>query len=112
MRMARIAHVDLLGGRSKELWPSPGRLFAVGPSHTFMDFASAINTAFARWDHSNLSEFNLADGRMIAHPEFAPDSLGSFHSPIMRLLDVERQKGARTVKPGEEFKFVFDLGYS
>lgn len=115
MGMARTwlsISVDLLGGRGEELWPSPGRLFAVGPSHTFMDFASAINTAFARWDHSHLSEFNLTDGRLIAYPEFALDALGSFNGPVMRLLDIDRQKVARTVKPGEEFKFVFDLGDS
>jgi len=47
--------VELLGGRGEELWPYPGRVFAVGPSHTFMDLASAINGAFARWDRSHLS---------------------------------------------------------
>lgn len=104
--------VDLLGGRGEELWPAPGRVFAVGPAHTFMDLASAINTAFARWDLGHLSEFNLSDGRLIADTEFALDSLTSFHGPVMRLLDIERQKVARTVKPGEEFKFVFDLGDS
>ena len=41
--------VELLGGRSEELWPWPGRVFAVGPSHTFMDLAKAINDAFGRW---------------------------------------------------------------
>jgi hypothetical protein len=35
--------VELLGGRGEELWPWPGRIFAVGPSHTFMDLANAIN---------------------------------------------------------------------
>src|SRR3954451_10538166 len=34
--------VELLGGRGEELWPWPGRIFAVGPSHTFMDLANAI----------------------------------------------------------------------
>ena len=41
--------VELLGGRGEELWPWPGRVFAVGPSHTFADLADAINGAFARW---------------------------------------------------------------
>ncbi|MDP9989550.1 hypothetical protein J2S98_004741, partial [Arthrobacter oryzae] len=49
--------VELLGGRGEELWPWPGRIFVVGPSHTFMDLANAINDAFARWDRSHLSVF-------------------------------------------------------
>ena len=61
--------VELLGGRGEELWPWPGRIFAVGPSHTFMDLADAINDAFARWDRSHLSMFTLADGRVITDEE-------------------------------------------
>ena len=33
--------VELIGSRGEELWPWPGRIFAVGPSHTFMDLANA-----------------------------------------------------------------------
>lgn len=102
--------VDLLGGRSEDLWPTPGRIFAVGPGHTFMDFAEAINVAFARWDHGHLSEFTFADGRLVAYPEFALETLSMPFGPITRLLDIERQKVARNVTLGEEFKFVFDLG--
>jgi hypothetical protein len=40
--------VELLGGRGQELWPWPGRVVAVGPSHTFMDLADSANEAFAR----------------------------------------------------------------
>ena len=61
--------VELLGGRGEELWPWPGRIFAVGPSHTFMDLANAINDAFARWDRSHLSMFTLDDGRVITDQE-------------------------------------------
>src|SRR4051794_673745 len=57
--------VELIGGRGEELWPWPGRIFAVGPSHTFMDFADAINDAFGRWDRSHLSMFTLVDGQVI-----------------------------------------------
>jgi hypothetical protein len=42
--------VDLLGGRGFDLSPTPGRIFIVGPSHTFAQLADAINQAFARWD--------------------------------------------------------------
>lgn len=54
--------VDLLGGAGHDLWPWPGRVMAVGPSHTFEQLAEAINDAFARWDRAHLSMFTLADG--------------------------------------------------
>ena len=44
------------------LRPPPGRVFIVGPAHTFEQFAHAINAAFARWDLSHLHQFELADG--------------------------------------------------
>jgi hypothetical protein len=44
--------VDLLGGGVIECDPSPGRIFIVRPSHTFGQFATAIDAAFARWDLS------------------------------------------------------------
>jgi hypothetical protein len=52
--------VDLLGGGlAGELWPCPGRVFAVSPAHTFHTFAEAIDDAFARWDRSHLHQFTL-----------------------------------------------------
>jgi hypothetical protein len=45
--------------------PAPGQVFLVGPSHSFEQFAEAIDTAFARWDLSHLHTFELADGRPI-----------------------------------------------
>jgi hypothetical protein len=53
--------VDLLGGGGITCDPSPGRIFVVGPSHTFEQFAGAIDAAFARWDLSHLHESELAD---------------------------------------------------
>jgi len=43
----------------------------VGPSHTFEQFAEAIDAAFARWDLSHLHEFELTDGRRIGYLERA-----------------------------------------
>ncbi|MFH5879901.1 hypothetical protein [Arthrobacter sp. NA-172] len=74
--------VELLGGRREELWPWPGRIFAVGPSHTFMDLAKAINDAFGRWDRSYLSMFTLADGRLITDEETGAEMAGSIDGPI------------------------------
>lgn len=102
--------VELLGGRGEELWPWPGRVLAVGPSHTFADLADAINIAFARWDPSHLSLFTLADTRMVTDPQTADELAGSTAGPIRATLDIRSAKVARTVKPGDEFQYTFDLG--
>src|SRR5439155_631024 len=83
--------------------PTPGRVFLVGPSHSFEQFASAIDAAFARWDLSHLHTFELSDGRRIGYPddEFAPELVW---------LDHTKLKVTKEVKPGEEFTYVFDLG--
>jgi len=95
--------VDLLGGGGVDCDPSPGRIFIVGPSHTFEALAEAINAGFARWDLSHLHSFVLADGRLIGYPDdtFEPDVVW---------LDHARLKVAREVRPGEVFEYVFDLG--
>jgi hypothetical protein len=102
--------VELLGGRGEELWPWPGRIFAVGPSHTFMDLANAINDAFARWDRSHLSVFTLADGQVITDEETGAEMAGSIGGPITAPLDIEAAKVARVLEPGAEFQFTFDPG--
>jgi hypothetical protein len=95
--------VDLLGGGGIDCDPSPGRVFVVGPSHSFEAFAEAIDAAFARWDLSHLHSFDLPDGRLVGYPDdtFEPDVVW---------LDHAKLKVAREVKPGEEFEYVFDLG--
>lgn len=90
--------VELLGGRGEELWPWPGRVFAVGPAHTFMDLANAVNDAFARWDRSHLSMFTLADGRVVTDVV------------EIETVDIETTKVARLLRPGAEFQYTFDLG--
>jgi hypothetical protein len=55
----------LLGGGGIVCDPPPGRIFLVGPRHSFADFAEAIDAAFARWGLSHLHDFELADGRLI-----------------------------------------------
>ncbi|HEX6149641.1 hypothetical protein [Nocardioides sp.] len=104
--------VELLGGRGEELWPWPGRILAVGPSHTFMDLADAVNDAFARWDRSHLSVFTLANGRVVTDQETGAEMAGSIGGPIIAPLDIDVARVARTVEPGSEFRFVFDLGDS
>jgi hypothetical protein len=95
--------VDLLSGsHTGDLWPPPGRVLVVGPSHTFADLATAIDDAFARWDRSHLYEFTLPDGRRIGLPDDEWDE-----EPV---LDAARVKVARHAALGTEFRYVFDLG--
>lgn len=102
--------VELLGGRGEELWPWPGRLFTVGPSHTFQDLAEAINTAFARWDRAHLSLFTLADGRWVTDSATGQEFASMAAGPVTTHVDMETAKVARFVEPGSEFQFTFDLG--
>lgn len=102
--------VELLGGRGEELWPWPGRIFAVGPSHTFADLASAINDAFARWDRAHLSVFTLVDSRVITDDATGVELAASDGGPILAPLDIESTKVDDIVGPGAEFQFTFDLG--
>ena len=102
--------VEMLGGRGEEFWPAPGRIFAVGPSHTFMDLASAISTAFARWDHSHLDEFTLRNGSLITYQNHGIEAAGAPFGPLLRVLDIHKSKVMRTVALGEEFKLIHDLG--
>jgi hypothetical protein len=103
--------VDLLAGRGRNLWPTPGRVLAVGPTHTFRDLARAIDTAFARWDRSHLCQFTLADGRHVTDAESAEDlDTSPFGAVPQSSLDIETVKVAKTVIPGEGFKYIFDLG--
>jgi hypothetical protein len=96
--------VDLIGGLGVRLRPSPGRIFIVGPSHTFLGLADAVNQGFARWDLSHLHEFELADGRRIGFvdPEpFGDDEVVEDHAAVKVLA---------AVAPGDEFVFTFDFG--
>ena len=103
--------VDLLGGRGEQLWPYPGRVFAVGPAHTFADLARAIDNAFARWDLSHLSLFTLADGRVVTDAETGADfTTSAFGVVPTAALDIEIAKVMRTVEQGAQFRYIFDLG--
>lgn len=102
--------VELLGGRGEELWPYPGRIFAVGPTHTFEELAAAINTAFARWDRSPLSVFMLADGTRIADPRLDREPTDAAGGTVNQPLEMSTTNVADIIEPDDTFQFVFDLG--
>jgi Plasmid pRiA4b ORF-3-like protein len=93
--------VDLLGGLGADLKPAPGRVFVVGPSHSFGELAEAIDAAFARWDLAHLHGFELPDGRRIGI--FDPEYPGDW-------LDETKLKVAKEVRSGDSFEYVFDFG--
>jgi hypothetical protein len=92
--------VELVGGRDIVCDPQPGRTMLVGPSHTFLHLAEAIDAAFARWDLSHLHMFELADGRRVSDP--APD--------WDDIEDESLLKVGAELRSGDRFVYVFDLG--
>ena len=96
--------VELVEGRGVRLWPRPGRVFAAAGNHTFAQFATAIDDAFARWDRAHLHQFWLADGIRVGEPDDDDDDPDS-------LLDDRRTKLDR-LKASEQFVYEFDFGDS
>lgn len=91
--------VYLLGSREIECEPPPGRIFLVGPRHSFGELAEAIDIAFARWELSRPHGFELTDGRRIGvsgpkHPE--------------EWLSESALKVAMEIEPGDSFEYTFD----
>jgi hypothetical protein len=95
--------VELVSGRGEEFWPRPGRIFAAARSHTFRQFADAVDVAFARWDRAHMHSFTVTDGTSITPLELW-DGDAPQHS-----LDSDRTRLSR-LKPGEQFAYWFDFG--
>lgn len=94
--------VELLSGVYAECDPAPGRVFLVGPRHTFQQLARAINVGFARWDFSHLYDFELSDGSVVG---FSDEDFGEDD-----VLDHATTKVVDRVKPGARFGYRFDFG--
>lgn len=92
--------VELIEGRGENCWPRPGRLIVAAPNHSFAQLATAIDSAFARWDISHIHQFELSDGTKIGRPD--PD----FEEDIVD----ERRKRLTKLQLGEQFVYVFDFG--
>lgn len=99
MRQWISIHVELIGGGGHTYWPRPGRVIAASPTHTLRDLATAIDTAFARWDRNHLHEFVLPDHTRAGIPD--PDDPSLTDSRHVRLS---------ALPAGAEFAYVFDLG--
>ena len=91
-----LVRVEIVSGRGEPLDPAPGRIFLVGPGHSFEELGDSINHAFARWDQSPPFLFQLADGRQIGW-EAGPGTEDAGEVEVLR-----------TVKPGDAFSFIFD----
>jgi hypothetical protein len=94
---------ELVSGRGDAFWPRPGRIFAAARTHTFRQFATAIDDAFARWGRAHLHLFTLAD-----KTEVSPMNWWDGDEPD-GMLDGDRTTLAK-LKPGDQFAYVFDLG--
>jgi len=97
--------VELVEGGGFRFWPRPGRVFAVGRTHTFEQLATAIDVSFGRWDLSHLWQFELPGHVYVApeHPDWESgesDTVLAASSRLSRLM------------AGDEFVYEFDLGDS
>lgn len=92
----------------EELADPPGRDLLVSSEHTFADIASAIDSAFARWDLSHLHEFRLLDGRRVVMMEGA-DEFEEI-DPARHLDELAHSLASVGLPVGETFTYVFDFG--
>jgi Plasmid pRiA4b ORF-3-like protein len=101
-----IVRVVLRGHVGERLDDAPGRDLLARSGHSFAQLARAIDTAFARWDLGHLHEFSLSDGRRIGIAD--ADESGADGA----LDEATETIGAASLKVGDTFEYVFDLGDS
>jgi len=99
VRPAELVH----GVHTGDLWPRPGRVLIAARTATFEQFGTAVDDAFARWDHNHLHEFTLADGTLIT-----PVRWWDGEEPEGSLDGAKARLGR--LRPGEQFAYTFDLG--
>src|SRR5690625_4203748 len=102
--------VEFLGGMGDELWPYPGRVFAVSSTHTFAQLGNSIDAAFARWDLSHLAMFTLSDGRIITDAQTGQELANAVAGPLLNPLDISKVKIFDVLAPEDEFRYEFDFG--
>lgn len=113
-RMARrwqVVKVELLRGRETDLEHPPWRTLVCPTGTTFAQLGHAIDLAFARWDHSHLSQFTVADGTVIVDAESRDDWLSDRLGATPRIaLSSERVR--QHAGSGDRFEHLFDFGDS
>lgn len=97
--------VELVEGGGFRFWPRPGRVFAVGRTHTFEQLATAIDVSFGRWDLSHLWQFELS-----GHVYVAPEDSDWESTASETVLPGSSRLSRLTA--GDEFVYEFDLGDS
>lgn len=99
--------VELVGGgQAGELWPRPGRIFAVDTRHTLHVLAEAIDDAFARWDRSHLHTFEFpTTGKRATEHRYADEEGTEYYE-----LDADHVQVGHVLELGQEFGYTFDLG--
>lgn len=95
--------VELVSGHGTNLWPRPGRVFTAARSHSFAEFATAIDLAFGRWDLAHLHQFTLTSGTRVG-PLDRWD--GEFPAGVLDGHVTKLDK----LRVGEQFAYVFDFG--
>lgn len=91
--------VELIAGHGQPIWLRPGRLFAVARSHTFAEFAAAVDTAMARWDVRHDAEFVFADGARLSVSR-QPDDAGTLDGTVEKIGSLNQ---------GDQFAYLFDF---
>lgn len=99
-----IVRVVLARHGGERLVDPPGRDLLAHSGHSFAELAKAIDTAFGRWDLGHLHEFNLSDGARIGPAD--ADEFGAEGE----LDEATETLGTASVKVGDTFEYVFDLG--
>lgn len=109
--MARIewwsVRVELLGGGAAgELWPRPGRVFAVSTGHTLHDLAEAIDDAFVRFGRGHLRRFEFpAIGKRAV--ERCYGDAGDHGAGLDADLDADRVRIGDVLEPDAGFAYAF-----
>jgi Plasmid pRiA4b ORF-3-like protein len=97
-----IVRVELNEGSGERIKPPPGRDLLVSTSHSFLEFAVAIDTGFARWDRGHLHLFRFPGGAeyMLGGDEDDPDIPDTETTSLRDLVLAE----------GTTFEYIFDFG--
>lgn len=90
--------VLLVSGPDFEPEQPPGRVMLASSRQTFADLGFAIDTAFARWDHSHLHLFELESGTSLMLGGGDDGESDSQSVPLASLTNTRR------------FVYVYDLG--